>query len=270
VLIDAHAHLDLYGPEDLPRALAELVEHRTFTVAVSMDPASYARTKMIAGGEAYSKWVLPTFGIHPVHGAEWADRLNELDDLIAESPMLGEIGLDFHWVEDEAAYPRQRRTFEYLLQAARDQDKIVNLHTKGAEAEIVDRLSHYGLRRAIVHWYSGPVTPFNALVEHGAYFTVGVEVLYSDKIRTIARRIPPDQLLTETDNPGGWAWLNDPDDPDRGERGMPHHLQPVIDALAEIRGITRDEVIATVQANLLRLFGDDPRLAAAADVVRAG
>jgi TatD DNase family protein len=259
MLIDAHAHMDMYDAEDLPRALAELTEHRVFTIAVSMDPASYTRTKDIA---ADHPWLLPTFGIHPWHGADWADRLDTLDDLIAASPMLGEIGLDYYWVKDKATYPGQRRTFEYFLRAARHQDKIVNLHTKGAEQDIVALLQQYAIRRIIVHWYSGPMSAFNALSELGAYFTVGVEVLTSQKIRRIAQRIPPEQLLTETDNPGGWAWLHN------DEPGMPHHLNQVIDAVAEVRQTTRDIVIETVRANLLRLFGDDPRLAAAADHVR--
>jgi TatD DNase family protein len=261
MLIDSHAHMDMYGNDDLPRALDELTMYRVFTIAVSMDPASYARTKDIA---ADHPWLLPTFGIHPWRSADWADRLDTLDDLIGASLMLGEIGLDYYWVRDKATYPGQRRTFEYFLQAARQQDKIVNLHTKGAEHDIVDLLRRYAIRRAIVHWYSGPIGAFEALSDLGAYFTVGVEVLTSKKIRRIAQRIPTEQLLTETDNPGGWAWLHD------DEPGMPHHLNQVVEALAAVRQTSREEVIETVRANLLRLFEDDSRLAAAAEQVRGG
>lgn len=263
MLIDAHAHFDMYAADDLSIALVELERERVFTVAVTMDPASYARTKEIASTQS---WLLPTFGIHPWRAADWADRLDELTDAIAASPMLGEIGLDFHWVEDAATYPRQRAVFEHFLQAARDQDKIVNLHTKGAEQEVLDLLRQYAIRRAIVHWYSGPMRVFEALVEFGAYFTVGVEVLQADarKIRKIARRIPADQLLTETDNPGGWEWFHS------GEWGMPHLVQRVVDEIAVVRQITRDEVIALVHANFLRLLGDDERLAPVADFVREG
>jgi TatD DNase family protein len=251
MLIDAHAHLDHYEDSDLDAVLDEIVRHRIFTIAVAMDLLSYERTREIA---RRCDLVLPTFGVHPWNAAQVAAHLDDLAAPIADSPMLGEIGLDFHWVEDPTTYPAQREVFEVFLAAAQAQGKIVNLHTKGAEREVLTLLRRYDLRRAIVHWYSGPFDVLDDLIAHGALFTVGVEVMRSDRIREIARRIPADQLLTETDNPGGWEWLT-------GAKGTPALLKDVVHALAEVRG-TADETIAqTVQANFVRLIGDDPRLA---------
>jgi len=86
--------------------------------------------------------------------------------------MIGEVGLDHYFVEDAATYPAQKKVFEYLLGAAGEQDKIVTLHTKGAEGEVLEALDRYGIRRAIVHWYSGPLDILRGLVARGAYFTV--------------------------------------------------------------------------------------------------
>lgn len=247
--IDAHAHLDHYG-DALPAALDEIAQHRILTFSVSMDVESYQRAQTIVRGHPY---VLATFGIHPWEAPRFADDLSALDAWIAGSPLLGEIGLDTYWVEDPAAYPAQRRVFEYFLAAARAQDKIVNLHTKGAEREVLDLLRRYRVRRAIVHWYSGPLDVLDELIAWGAYFTVGVEVLHSDLIRAIARRIPAEQLLTETDNPGGWEWL-------AGEVGMPRLVLDVMRALAELRRTDEITLAAQLRANLVRLVGDDPRL----------
>jgi TatD DNase family protein len=251
MLIDAHTHVDHYGNGDLDVALDEIVRHRIFTIGVAMDLPSYQRTREIA---RRCDLVLPTFGVHPWNAAKVAAHLDDLAAPIADSPMLGEIGLDFHWVEDPVTYPAQREVFEVFLAAAQAQGKIVNLHTKGAEREVLTLLRRYDLRRAIVHWYSGPLDVLDDLIADGVLFTVGVEVMRSDRIREIARRIPADQLLTETDNPGGWEWLT-------GTKGTPALLKDVVHALAEVRG-TADEAIAkTVQANFVRLIGDDPRLA---------
>src|SRR5918996_1254018 len=95
---------------------------------------------------------------------------------------------------------------EYFFAAAREQKKIVNLHTKGGEKSILELLERYDVARPIIHWYSGPLDILRALVQFGAYFTIGVEVLYSETIQTIAREIPEHLLLTETDNPGGLQW----------------------------------------------------------------
>ncbi len=179
-------HLDSYGHE-LAAALEAIDEQQVFTIAVAMDVPSYKRSLEIA---AKCGLVLPTFGVHPKRAPEYAGRLNELGPLIEQSPAIGEIGLDFHWVDDSSQYPAQLKVLEYFLAAAREQKKMVNLHTKGAERKILDLLERYDIQRAIVHWYSGPLDILRAMVQFGAYFTVGVEVLHSDAIKTIAKEIP--------------------------------------------------------------------------------
>lgn len=249
MLIDAHAHLDRYG-KALEPALNEIRARRIFTISTAMDPPSFERALDIA---RLCDLVLPTFGVHPKNAPEYAGRLRELGCLIDQSPAIGEIGLDFHWVKDAAQYPFQRKVLEYFLAAAREQNKTVNLHTKGAEREILELLERYDIRRAIIHWYSGPLDIFRAMVDHGTFFTVGVEVIYSERIQTIAREIPDALLLTETDNPGGLEWLT-------GEPGMPRVIENVIDALARLRSTAPAAMARTVQENFLRLTESDPWL----------
>src|SRR5438874_13193791 len=102
---------------------------------------------------------------------------------------------------------------------------MVNLHTKDAEKKILDLLEKYDIQRAIIHWYSRPLDILRAITQFGAYFTVGVEVLYSDAIRARAKEIPDHLLLTETDNPGGLKWL-------QGVVGMPKELKQVVESMA--------------------------------------
>ena len=249
MLIDSHAHLDHYGDE-LESVLGEIKQHCIFTIGNSMDLPSYRRNLEIA---ETCDLVLPTFGVHPKRAPQYVNRLNELDKAIEQSPMIGEIGLDFHWVEDPSQYPAQRKVLGYFLAAAREQRKIVNLHTKGAEKEILDLLERYDIQRAIVHWYSGPLDILRALIEYGATFTVGVEVLYSRSIQAIARELPMERLLTETDNPGGLKWL-------RGMIGMPQVIREVVQAIAELKQTTAETITKTVYNNFMRLTKDDPWL----------
>ena len=184
MLIDAHVHLDKYG-DLLDRAVQEIEEQQIFTVATAMDLPSYLELQTI--GER-SELVLPIFGIHPRRAADYADRLPELSRYIDMSPAIGEIGLDLHWVKDTTTYPAQRKVLEYFIAAAGEQNKFVNLHTKAGENEILDLLVKYDVRRAIIHWYSGPMDVLKAMIDFGCYFTIGVEVLYSDYIKTSPRR----------------------------------------------------------------------------------
>jgi TatD DNase family protein len=251
MLIDAHVHLDKYG-DLLDQALQEIETERIFTVATAMDVPSYLELQIIA---QRSDLVLPTFGIHPRRAAEYIDRLSEIGRYIETSPAIGEIGLDFHWVKDSATYPAQRKVLEYFIAAAREQNKFVNLHTKAGEKDILDLLESYDIQRAIIHWYSGPMDILRAMIDYGCYFTIGVEVLYSDYIKEIARTIPDHLLLTETDNPGALRWLKKTD-----EIGMPAAIKQVVDALACLRDVSRIELESLIQANFARLIANDPWL----------
>jgi TatD DNase family protein len=251
MLIDAHTHLDLYE-DDLELALEEIRQRKILCISNSLDLKSYQRNLEIA---ERCEWAFPIFGVHPWMAAENVGRLEELKAAIAQSPMYGEIGLDHFFIEDASQYPAQRTVFEFFLQAAHEQDKIVHLHTKGAELEVLELLDRYGIRRAVVHWYSGPLDLLSDFVGRGSYFTVGPEVHYSEHIQAIARAVPAKQLLTETDNPGGpKSYL--------GRPGMPSLIQEVGHGLADARGTTVEAIAETVRGNLARLAYGDPRLLA--------
>jgi len=254
MLIDAHAHVDRYDLVDgqaLPSALVEIAQHRILTISNSMDLASYRRNVEIS---EQCDLILPVFGVHPWNAPQYVDRLQQLKGAIESSPMIGEIGLDHYFVDDVATYPDQRKVLEWFLGAAEEQNKIVCLHTKGAEQEVLELLDRHGIRRMIVHWYSGPMDIFKELVARGAYFTVGIEGVYSEPIRAIAQAIPLGRLLTETDNPGGPAGYI-------GRPGTPALVKDVVRGVAEARMSTAEAIVEAVQANLLELIRDDPWLA---------
>jgi len=167
--------------------------------------------------------------------------------------MIGEIGLDHYFVEDASAYPAQRKVLDYFLGVAEDQEKTISLHTKGAEKEVLELLDRYDIPRVIVHWYSGPVDIFREMVARGVYFTVGIEMLHSEHLQTIAQEIPLGRLPTETDNPGGPKGFI-------GEPGMPALLKDVVRGIAEVKKTTVEAIVQTVHASLTELIRGDPWL----------
>jgi TatD DNase family protein len=259
MLIDAHAHLDMYEAE-LASALSELERQRILTLSTSLDPRSYELNRAIA---RRSDLVVPLFGIHPWNAPQWAGRLDGIGESLDETPMLGEIGLDHMFVEDESLYPAQERVFEFLLGEAGRRDLSVNLHTSGAEQEVLDALDRHGVTRAVVHWYSGPRDVFEALVERGAFFSMGIGVRHHEHVRDLAAAIPDELLLTETDNPGGPKWLT-------GENGMPGLMLDVLDALAEARGAAPEAIEETVERNFRQFLKSDPRLSKACGPILDG
>src|SRR5262249_20057384 len=129
----------------------------------------------------------------------------------------------------------------------------VNLHTKGAEYDVARMLDRFGVRRAIVHWYSGPRDAFETLVARDCYFTFGVETLHSASIQALAQTAPLVRILTETDGPEGLRWLT-------GEVGMPRHIHDVLQAIAHLRELSVTDVTSMVAANWQRLIAGDGRL----------
>ena len=251
MLIDAHSHVDRYdrvGDGDLTSALAEIAERKIFTVSNSMDLPSYERGLEIA---EMCDLVLPIFGVHPWNAQHYVDRLDDLAVAVQQTPMVGEVGLDFHFVKDRSTYGDQATVLEFFLAEAKKQGKLIQVHTKGAEREVLALLDRYELPGVIVHWYSGPLDIFRQMVARDFYFTMGIEVLHSDHIQDIVREIPSGRLLTETDNPGGpMNYI--------GRAGTPSLLDEVILGIARVRSSTAQEIADTVESNFLRLVREQP------------
>ena len=111
----------------------------------------------------------------------------------------------------------------------------MNLHTKGAEHEVLEMLNRFGIGRSIIHWYSGPVNLIESYLAAGCHFTVGVDVLNPRKTPDIAEILPLERILLETDNPDGYRWF-------AKEIGMPDLLLKILEKVAVIKGITTSEL----------------------------
>ncbi len=243
MLVDAHAHIDWYKDE-LDEALRQIDGRRILTMAVAMDVPSYLKSMEIARS---SSLIVPTFGIHPWEAARYADRLHELDGYLDQTPVIGEAGLDFHYVKDPRLYPGQIKVFEYQCSWAGRLSKSMNLHTKGAVREVLEALERFGIARSIIHWYSGPVGLIESYLAAGCYFTVGVDVLNPRKQPGIAEILPIDRILLETDNPAGYRWL-------AHETGMPVLLLKILEKVAGIRKMTALELESRLWENWERFM----------------
>lgn len=110
----------------------------------------------------------------------------------------------------------------------------------------------FDLERVIIHWYSGPVDVFNEMIKEGWLFTIGFMVCESDISRAIARKTPDSQILTETDNPGGFEWRYK-------KQGMPRLIEKVIAETAMIRNQGRLEIEQLVWENFMNVLSMSER-----------
>lgn len=247
MLIDAHTHLDEYceyenGAELEKKALEEIESGKILSIANAMDIPAYEKTLELAEKCSY---IIPCFGIHPRKADIYKDRLDELDEYVENCKMIGETGLDYFWA-DKSTFSAQPIVFEYFLKKAKDLDKVISIHTKGAEPDVVEMLRKYKPERVIIHWYSGPKWELKELLKLGCYFTVGVQLKYSSIIADIAKAIPLDRLLLETDNPSGEEWLSK-------KIGMPSDIKDVYMQTAKLKKLAIEELENAVWDNYVRI-----------------
>lgn len=246
MLIDAHCHLDKYLHKrfggNIERILREIELYGILSLSNSMDISSHRINKQIA---KKCKYVIPTFGIHPWNAHKYVGKKDLVKKLIRNSDFIGEIGLDFFFIKDKCQHDAQKKIFELFLEES--EDKLISVHTKGAEKETFDLLRDYGKRKVIIHWYSGNLGPLKQMISERYYFTVGPELLVSPHIKKIAQAIPLDRILTETDNPGGPASF-------LGSNCSPKLVKQLIPALAKAKRQPLEELERKIEETFSKLI----------------
>ena len=161
--------------------------------------------------------------------------IDKFEYYIKNTPLIGEIGLDFHWIEDKDTYPHQIKVFEFFLQSAKKYDKYINIHTKGCEELILNLLKKYDISsQSIIHWYSGDKDTLKKLIDAKCYFTGSVDLGYIKHSKDIIKEIPANKLLAETDGPTALQWVN-------GTYGMPDEIKNVYKNICEIKNLDIEE-----------------------------
>ncbi|MCQ4294760.1 TatD family hydrolase [Pseudomonas stutzeri] len=254
MLVDSHCHLDrldltahdgsLDAALDAARACG--VEH-FLCIGVSADNAAAVR----ALAERYVD-VDCSIGVHPLDLEPSSQPV--LDWLLGELQhphvvAIGETGLDYHY-EPEAAQ-MQQKSFRLHLEAARQTGKPVIVHTRAARADTLDLLREAALPQAgVLHCFTEDWDMAKAALDLGFYISLSGIVTFrnADALRDVARKVPADRLLVETDAP----YLAPV--PYRGKANLPQYVREVAEFLAELRGVSFDVLAEQTTSNFKALF----------------
>lgn len=209
-------------------------------------------------------WVLPSFGLHPWHVNErtsvWRETLLRFLDAHPGAG-IGEIGLD-RWIEGHDL-EAQSECFRTQLSIAAERNLPTTIHCIRAWGALWEIISSSCLppRGFLLHAYGGPAEMIAGFVGRGSFFSFSPYFLHGRKTvqREIFRTLPADRILVETDAPD---MAPPPEHNPRPLAGAdakplnhPANIVSAYDALAEIRGVTRDELAIQVAENFTRLFG---------------
>ncbi len=251
MLIDTHAHLELPQfdsdvEEVIDRAAAEGVSH---IVIIGIDLGSSRRAVELAEHNGLSA----TVGFHPhVAGSLNEGGLNELRELTASNAVVavGEIGLDYY--RDLSPRDAQVEAFRRQLELAVECRLPVVVHDRDAHDEVAGVLEEYAdrLRGAVLHCYSGGIELAGTYLDLGFHFSVTGQITYrrAEALREAISSIPIERLLLETDAP----YLTP--QPVRGKRNEPQFLTHTARSLAELKGMSYDDVCRITSSNAARLF----------------
>ncbi|HET8566098.1 MAG TPA: TatD family hydrolase [Solirubrobacterales bacterium] len=254
-MIDSHTHLFLCdGDEDeLVAAAAAAGVSRMLTVGMDRETNAAA----VASAERHVA-VFASVGRHPNEAGGFDDAVAaEIAELGAHEKVraIGETGLDFY--RDHATPDEQRRAFAAQIEIAIELDLPIVIHARDREGETsaTDEIfatldARAGDQPVILHCFSAPQRLGDA-AERGWYCSFAGNATYpsAKDLLFAAAKVPEDRLLVETDAP----YLAP--QPHRGKRNQPAHVVETAHAVAEVRGVTYEDLERTVEANARTLFG---------------
>ena len=244
-LTDSHCHLTMSNAE-ANLAAARAAGVRGFVVpATKLDDAPQAVEIARQNADVWAG-----VGFHP-HDAKHCDdaafaeiaRLARDERVVA----IGEIGLDYHY--DHSPRDVQRQVFERHIELAKELDKPVIVHNRESTEDLVAILSACGAR-GILHSYTESVDTARKLVDLGYYISFSGIVTFrnAEPLREVARALPHDRVLIETDTP----YLAPV--PYRGRDNEPAYVVAIAELLGRLWGVSVDEVAEQTTANFERVF----------------
>lgn len=252
MIFESHAHYDDDAFDNDRELLLESMSDNNIEYVINV-AASFKSVKTTLELAHRYNHVYAAVGVHPSETEELNEenfqwmKQQALDE---KCVAVGEIGLDYHYPDPEKDI--QKKWFERQLQLAKDIDKPVIIHSREAALDTMDVLkSDIGKDiRGVMHCYSYTVETAKELLKLGYYFGIGGVVTFSNakKLVEAVEYIPMENLLLETDCP----YLAPT--PHRGERNSSLYLPLVADKIAQIKGITSEEVIEVTHKNAEKLF----------------
>jgi TatD DNase family protein len=248
-MIDTHAHIcDPAFDRDRAEVLKRAGRAGVDVIIAVGENLSDAR-KNLELAERYPI-LKPAAGLYPTHldlnqAGEMKDFIRQNHSVLAA---IGEVGLDYWVVKEEPDKALQKEIFKRFIELAKVLDLPLNVHSRSAGRHAVALLLENNAARVQMHAFDGKAGAALPAVEAGYFFSIPPSVVRSRQKQKLVKQLPLSCLLIETDSPV----LG----PSPEERNEPANLLQSINAIAELKDIPAEEVIAAVSENTKRLYGE--------------
>ncbi len=252
MLIDSHAHLDMEEFHEDLEAVIERAVNGGIENIVTMGIDLESSIKALALAQRYD-FIYSTVGFHPHDADKVTDaRLLELQGLAKETKVVawGEIGLDFF--RNRSPKEKQIEAFKTQLEIANSLNLPVIIHNREADNETIEILKSHakGIHKGVIHCFSSDYEAALAFMDMGFYISIPGVVTFTNaaKLKDVAKQIPLDRMLVETDCP----FLAPV--PKRGKRNEPLYVTYTARMIADLRGMPYEEIAAITTRNSKNLY----------------
>ena len=255
MIFDTHAHYDDKAFQDDRDSLLGSMEENGigYIVNVCASVGEFGRTVKLT--EQYP-FIYGAVGVHPDDADKMTkETLDEIQRLSCLEKMvaIGEIGLDYYWHKEEVEHRIQQKMFRAQMDIAREEKLPFMIHSRDAAEDTLNIVREYmagGMYGGIIHCFSYGKEIAREYLKMGLYLGIGGVLTFKNarKLKEVAEIAPLEQIVLETDCP----YMSP--EPYRGKRNSSLNLIYVAKTLAEIKGITPEEVIAVTESNAKRLL----------------
>ncbi len=253
MLFDTHVHLNA---DQFSDDLNEVIDRAKMEGVQYMVVVGFDRPTIIKAMELIEEYdfIYASIGWHPVDAIDMRDEDLDWIEELAKHPKvvaIGEMGLDYYW--DKSPKEVQQEVFRKQIQLAKKLKLPIVIHNREATADIVTILKEENAAEVggIMHCFSGSVEVAKECVDMNFYISLGGPVTFKNakKPKEVAQEIPLNKLLIETDCP----YLAP--HPYRGKRNEPSYVKLVAEQIAELKGLSFEEVSQVTTENAKILFG---------------
>lgn len=252
MIFDTHVHYDDEAfNEDREAVIKSLVAAGVETVVnIGASMASSETTLELTRNYPF---IYGTAGVHPSETAELdEEKFQRLREIVREPKIVavGEIGLDYYW--EKPAHDIQKNWFERQLELAREVNLPVVIHSREAAKDTLEimKAARAGELGGVIHCFSYGKEMAREYLDMGFFLGIGGVLTFKNakKLREVVEYAPMEQLVLETDSPYMAP------EPNRGKRNTSANLPYVVNMMAEIKGLSPEEVMTATEKNARRLY----------------
>lgn len=248
-IINTHSHVNMLKETNIDEAVQNAIDNKIITIV----PSSSATDIFDTDGfiKKYQD-VYGYVGVFPEEAKTFTDKtLSDMEEIIKNNSKIigiGEVGLDYYW--DKSFKELQKEVFIKQIEFANQMNLPLNIHSRESHLDTLEILKKYNKNStAILHCFSGSLEFAKECIKEGIYIALGGVVTFKNakKTKEVAKNIPLEYLLLETDDP----YLAPV--PFRGKENQPMYVKYVAEEIANLRGITPEEVakISTENAKII-------------------